>query len=224
MSKIQLLQADSFKFMQSCEDNEFDLLIADPPYGIGMSKPAGNSQKYSRKELIDHEWDNEAPPKEFFDEMIRVSKRQIIWGANHFIDRLPYPSSCWLIWDKRENVIPTRTYADAELAWTSFKSPVRVFRHYWDGFLQKQKEDRIHPTQKPVALYEWILVNYAEQGWSILDPFGGSFSSAIACNKMGYQAVVIELNKEIFTKGIIRYEQQTAQGSLFGGFEGVGRD
>lgn len=213
--QTKLINGDSLEFMKLCKDNEYDLLIADPPYGIGMSKAAGLSQKYSREKLEDKKWDNEAPSKEFFDEMIRVSKNQIIWGANHFIDRIPYGSPCWIVWDKRENIIPERTFADCELAWTSFDGPTRVFRHYWDGFMQKQKEKRIHPTQKPVALYEWLITRYAEPLQKVLDPFGGSFSSAIAFDRLGIVSDVIELDEDIFKKGLKRFEYESSQIRMF---------
>jgi len=216
---VQTLNTDSLEYVRYLPDNCFDLLVADPPYGIGMSKPAGKSQEYSKKELKDHKWDDEAPSAEFFKELFRVSKNQIVFGANHFIDRIPEPrnSSCWIVWDKRENIIPERTYADCELAWTSFKSPTRVFRFFWDGFLQRQNEIRIHPTQKPVSLYEWIFMRYAKEGFRILDPFGGSFSSAVAAHRldMNLELTIIEKNEEIFETGRRRYVDDTSQQRLF---------
>ena len=116
------------------------------------------SQEYTPKE-----WDRKAPEREFFDELLRVSKRAVVWGANHFISRLPYDSSCWIVWDKENGATD---FADCELAWTNFPSAVRLFRFRWQGMLQgdmAHKEVRIHPTQKPVALYSWILGNYAKE-------------------------------------------------------------
>lgn len=215
--QIKFHNYDSLEILKATQTDAYDLLIADPPYGIGMSKPAGLTSKYTRQEtqVTDKKWDDDAPSKEFFDEMFRVSKNQIIWGANHFISRMPFDSSSWIVWDKRENIIPERTFADCELAWASYDKPSRIFRHYWDGFMQKQKEKRIHPTQKPVALYEWLLTKYATVGDRILDPFGGSFSSAIACDRLGYQLDIIELDKDYFNKGVARFKHESSQIRMF---------
>jgi len=214
---VKFFNCDSEKALKLYNDNFFKIAFSDPPYGIGMSKPAGNSQKYSKKKLIDSNWDSEAMSKEFFIEQKRVSKDQIIWGANHFIDNLPEPRKAagWLIWDKRENFIPERTYADAEMAWTSIKTPIRVFRFFWDGFMQKIKEKRIHPTQKPVSLYEWKLIKFCKKGDLILDPFGGSFSSAIACHNLGYELHIFERDEVIYKDGLRRFKEHVAQQTLF---------
>jgi len=124
-------------------------------------------------------------------------------------------SPCWIIWDKREGFIPPRTYADCELAYTSFKSPARMFRHYWDGFLQKVKEHRTHPTQKPVKLYEWLLTNYAQVGDKILDTHGGSMSIALACHNMGFDLTLYEIDKDYFEAGKKRLEEHQKQARLF---------
>jgi site-specific DNA-methyltransferase (adenine-specific) len=208
--RIRLWNRDSFEFCKSIDDNHYDLLICDPPYGIGRSESAGKSKRHE-----DKKWDDESPSQEFFDELIRVSKNQIIWGANHFIQKIPYPSQGWICWDKRENIIPERTFSDFELAWTSFDVPARMFRHYWDGFMQRNKEKREHPTHKPTALYRWLLTRYAKEGDKILDPFGGSFSVALACYDMGYQLDAIELDKEYFDKGVRRFNEHKAQLKMF---------
>lgn len=202
--------ADCLPELAQYPDNYFDLLIADPPYGIGMDKNAGKSKSYTNKN-----WDNCPPPKEYFVEAMRVSKNQIIWGANHFISLIPYDSACWLVWDKRENIIPQRTFADLEMAWTSFTSPARMFRHYWDGFLQKNKEARIHQTQKPVKLYEWTLMNYAEPGQKILDTHLGSGSSRIAAYNLGFDFTGYEKDADHFTDQEKRFKEVTAQTTLF---------
>ncbi len=210
--KVNLMQGDCMDLMASKPDNYYDLAVVDPPYGIGMDKNAGNSTKYDRKE-----WDKQAPPPNYFDLLKRKSKNQIIWGANHFIDNFPFMcnSSSWLVWDKRENIIPTRTYADGELAWTSFNSPLRIFRHYWDGFLKKSKEDRIHVTQKPVKLYDWIFHNYAKPDFKILDTHGGSMSSAIAAYYFGCEFDCIELDEDYYNDAVKRFKQMTMQTKLF---------
>lgn len=148
---------------------------------------------------------------EYFQELFRVSKNQIIWGANHFISRIPYDSPCWIVWDKQNG---ENDFADCELALTSFKSAVRIFRFRWAGMLQgnmKNKEIRIHPTQKPVALYSWLLRNYAKTGYKILDTHLGSGSIAIACHDFGYELTGIELDKDYFDKAVARIEEHQRQ-------------
>ena len=151
------------------------------------------------------------PDKEYFDELMRVSKNQIIWGANHFISKIPYDSHCWIVWDKENG---DNDFADCELAWTSFDTAVRRFRFRWAGMLQgdmANKEFRIHPTQKPVALYQWILSKYAKQGDKILDTHLGSGSSRIACYNGGYDFWGYEIDKEYFEKQEQRFENHTSQ-------------
>lgn len=145
------------------------------------------------------DWDKDIPPKEYFDELKRVSENQIIWGGNYFLDHLSN-TPCMIIWDKDNG---TNYYADCEIAWTSFDSAVRKFRWRWHGFLQennKNKQIRIHPTEKPIALYSWLLQNYAQKGQKILDTHGGSMSHAIAAHDMGFDLTIIE-------KDPIYYEQ-----------------
>lgn len=218
--EVNVINEDSLVWVKQLPDNYYDLMICDSPYGIGMSKSAGLSQKYSKKKLVDKAWDNEAPSMEFFEELMRVSKLSIIWGANHFIDNLPEPrgSASWLVWDKRENIIPERTFADCELAWTNLPGPARVFRWYWDGFLKRGDEERTgHPTQKPVALYEWILGKWGDKCNSkrILDPFGGSMSSAIACLNKGFNLDIIELDRGYWEAGCNRIDKHLRQRTIF---------
>lgn len=149
------------------------------------------------------------PPIKYFIELIRVSKNQIIWGANHFINLIPYPSPCWLVWDKDNG---TTKFADCELAYTSFEYPVKKFKFTWNGMLQgdmKNKETRIHPTQKPVKLYEWCLVNFAKQGDKILDTHLGSQSSRIAAYKLGFDFWGFEIDKDYFEQGNQRFEKES---------------
>ena len=215
--RSEVYNIDCMEYMKTLPDKCFDLVIADPPYGIkedGLKNHTrgclAKSQEYTPKD-----WDKEAMPKEFFDEIIRVSKNQIIWGANHFISRIPYDSSCWIVWDKDNGATD---FADCELAWTSFKTAVRKFKYRWQGMLQenmKNKERRIHPTQKPVDLYGWLLLSYAPQGGVIFDPMMGSQSSRIAAHRLGFDYVGCELDKEYFDKGCERFKQETSQLSLF---------
>ena len=158
---------DCLDYMRGLPDKAFALAIADPPYGIGEDGAKNHSRSVLAKaqEYTPKDWDRAAPRKEFFSELFRVSRQQIIWGANHFIENLPKQNaSCWVVWDKENG---ENDFADCELAWTSLPCAVRLFRFRWAGMLQgnmTNKEQRIHPTQKPVALYAWILNKFATGG------------------------------------------------------------
>jgi site-specific DNA-methyltransferase (adenine-specific) len=231
---IELLNMDCMLYMTTLPDKAFDLAIVDPPYGIGESgksnatrgSAAGaNKFKGSRNttgvgipstKFLEKNWDKEPPRAEYFIELQRVSKNQIVWGANHFIDRIAKPSSCWIVWDKENG---DTDFADCELAWTSYNSAVRKFKFMWNGMLQgdmKNKEARIHPTQKPVKLYEWLLTNYAKPGQRILDTHLGSGSSAIAAHYFGVDFVGCELDADYYNAAKKRFEQATAQLAMFG--------
>ena len=195
--------------MRSLPDDFFDLCIADPPYGIGEDgkKNHSRSKVAKAKEYTPKSWDSKSPNKEVFDEMLRVSKRAIIFGANHFISKLPYDSSCWIVWDKENG---ENDFADCELAWTNFNTAVRRFKFRWAGMLQgdmKHKEVRIHPTQKQVALYSWILDRFATEGDRVFDPFLGSGSSRIAAYKKGFDFYGCELDKDYFTDQQKRFDE-----------------
>ncbi len=208
---------DNMELMARYEDNYFDLAIVDVPYGIDVTnqsqgKGGGVAKKIEYKKT---DWDKVAPNKEYFKELFRVSKNRIIWGANHFISRIPYDSSCWIVWDKDNG---GSDFADCELAWTNFKTSVRKIKWKWSGMLQqnmKNKEQRIHPTQKPVKLYEWILMKYAKEGDKILDTHLGSGSIAIACHNLGFDLTACELDKDYYDAAIDRIEKHKAQKRLF---------
>mgnify|MGYP003634414676 CR=1 FL=1 len=202
------------ELMARYEDNHFDLAIVDPPYGIGEDGlknhsrgKAAKSTKYTPKN-----WDSSAPEKKYFEELKRVTKKQIIWGANHFVENIPNAnSSCWIVWDKQNG---NNDFADCELAYTNFKSAVRKYTFRWAGMLQgdmKNKEIRIHPTQKPVKLYEWLLMNYAKEGDKILDTHLGSGSIAIACHNLGFDLTACELDKEYYEASLKRLNQHQSQ-------------
>jgi len=213
MSKIELYNEDCMELMKRYPDNHFELAIVDPPYGIGeANEKRMQSRGKSQKKYKGGDWDLSPPAVEYFIELVRVSKNQIIWGANHFIENIPSAnSSCWIFWDKDGY----GDFADGELAWCSFKTAVRKFKWTWNGFRKQSHEDRIHPTQKPVALYKWLLTNYAKQGDKILDTHGGSMSIALACHDLGFDLVLSELDKEYFENGKKRLENHRAQWSLF---------
>jgi site-specific DNA-methyltransferase (adenine-specific) len=181
----------------------FDLAIIDPPYGIGMD---GNNNWSGSKHKVKG-WDKEAPSLEYFAELRRVSKWQIVWGANHFIERLPINSSCWIIWDKKNDGF---SFADAELAWSNMPTAVRAFR-YARG---QDTATRIHPTQKPVSLYSWLLEKYAKPGWRILDTHMGSGSIAIACHYARLHLTACELDADYYAAACERIKRETSQLTL----------
>jgi site-specific DNA-methyltransferase (adenine-specific) len=193
---------DCMELMADFPDGHFDLAIVDPPYGIRINS-SGRLGGYGGKGKT---WDDGAPGPEYFAEVRRVSKNQIVWGANHFIERLPINSSCWLIWDK--NQPHDVSFAAAELAWTSFTSTCKKLT------LHPTQSDRIHPTQKPVKLYDWQLANYAKAGDSILDTHMGSGSIAIACHYARLHLTACEIDEDYFKAACARIERETAQESF----------
>jgi site-specific DNA-methyltransferase (adenine-specific) len=214
---VELLNMDCMEYLAGLPDKAFDLAIVDPPYGIGESG-ARNASRTNRAVAKNYKafsgGDMEPPPVEYFTELQRVSVNQIIFGANHFIDRIGKPSPCWIVWNKKT----LSSFADCELAYTSFKTAVRRFDFLWEGFWQEnmmRKESRIHPTQKPVALYEWLLTNYAKPGDRILDTHLGSGSSAIAAHNLGFDFVGMELDADYYAAACRRFEAHKRQQTLF---------
>ena len=216
----QLLNVDCMDYMKRCGDKFFDLAIVDPPYGIdaanvlsGPRRKSGNGAAL-KSAFKAKNWDKAIPDKEYFTELFRVSKNQIVWGGNYMSHLLP-PSMGWIVWDKNNG---TTNFSDCELAFTSFEKALRKFTFTWNGMLQenmKQKEARIHPTQKPVSLYKWLLNNYAEKGQTIIDTHLGSGSSAIAAHYFGCDFVGLEIDKEYFEAASARFKKGTAQMALF---------
>ena len=221
---LKITNECNMALMARYPDNYFELAIVDPPYGIGESSNDNQSRSKlgKAKNYGNKKWDNKAPNKEYFNELKRVSQNQIIFGANHFIENIPKAnSSCWIVWNK---VNGENDFADCELAYCSFKTAVRMIYLRWHGMLQhdmKNKEIRIHPTQKPCKLYEWLLLNYAKQGDKIIDTHLGSGSIALAIDKvnksekMNLTLTACELDKEYFDKSIERIEINTRQDVLF---------
>ena len=213
---------DCMEGMKEIPDKYFDLAIVDPPYGIGvdtaMRKSAGTQYGNAAAPKATYhtsDWDTKSPDVEYFNELRRVSKNQILWGANHYISKMPIDSSCWIVWDKKNG---TNNFADCELAWTSFKTAVRKFDYMWNGMLQenmKEKEIRIHPTQKPVALYHWLLNNYAKEGDKILDTHVGSASSLIACHDLKFDYLGFELDEDYYNTATERIKKHIAQVDIF---------
>lgn len=210
---------DCIEGMKDFPDKFFDLAIVDPPYGIG--EDAHKTDSRARYSIKSKEYkpfagnDKEPPGPEYFEELFRVSKNQIIFGGNYFIDKIKKPSSCWIVWDKDNG---GSDYADCELAWTSFPGAIRKFRYRWAGMIQenmKEKEFRIHPTQKPVALYKWILTKWGGTSGIILDTHVGSASSLIACEELGFDYVGFELSPHYYELAKKRLQQEAAQLTLF---------
>jgi site-specific DNA-methyltransferase (adenine-specific) len=210
---------DCIEFMKTLEDNAFDLAIVDPPYGIGAGADIRQGLKFNksatkRKNYGNKDWDSKTPSENYFLELIRISKNQIIWGVNYYAVNLL--SGGRIFWDK--DTAEDYTNSDGELAFCSLINSVKKVKIRWNGMLQqdmKNKEQRIHPTQKPVALYKWLLQNYAKQGDKILDTHLGSQSSRIAAYDMGFDFVGCELDTEYFEQGNKRFEQYKSQIKLF---------
>ena len=196
---IEMLHTDCIEYMANLPDKAFDLAIVDPPYGIGISvNPV--RQQHEKKQ-----WDNTIPDKNYFKELFRVSKNQIIWGGNYF--DLP-PSQGFIVWDKKQP--EDFSLAMCEFAWSSIQSPAKIFRQ--SVLLEK---DKIHVTQKPVALYKWLLSRYAKPGDRILDTHGGSGSICIACHDLGFDLTWMELDTDYYAAACKRYKDHAAQAVLF---------
>jgi site-specific DNA-methyltransferase (adenine-specific) len=202
---LTVTNEDNMELMARYPDKYFDLAIVDPPYGINVNESIGRRKGMKHSGHKKAVWDNEIPTAEYFDELFRVSKNQIIWGANYFV--MP-PTKCFIIWDKcySEDV----TFSRYEYAWSSFNITSKGF-----VFNGQANKDKIHPTQKPVALYKWLLDKYAKENDKILDTHLGSGSIAIACHDYGFDLTACELDKEYFDKAIQRINNHTAQTKLF---------
>ena len=205
--------ADCIAAMREMPDKAFDLACVDPPYGIGVDGQTERydfkNPKHSRKGHTQKDWDKSIPSKEYFDLLFRVSKNQIIWGANYFVKHLREGHKGWIVWDKGQHDL---TMSDCELAYSSFDMPTRVFVLNRVALLQ---EGTIHPTQKPVALYRWIYQHYAKPGDKILDTHLGSGSSRIAAYDAGLDFVGYEIDETYFRLQEERFARHTAQTSLF---------
>ena len=202
MANIQIINADCMEAMVLMKDKEFDLAICDPPYNIVSQLVRGIGSRIDPSGKM-NEWNHKKPDKLYFDELFRVSNCCIIWGANNF--ELP-PSEYFIIWDKHQTVA---NFASAEYAWTNVKMPAKVFHYSVHQMMRDQR--KIHPTQKPVALYQWLLKNYAKQGDRILDTHGGSCSSAIACDIMGFSADIYEIDKDYYEAALDRFNRHKQQ-------------
>ncbi len=204
---MQITNEDNMALMARYPDNYFDLAIVDPPYGIGAS---GKTYGKRKKKHIVKDWDNETPDEKYFEELFRVSKNQIIWGGNYF--DLPLTNG-WIIWDKDRQ--KQTTFSDGEMGWTSFLSLLKIMKLKYDGFLGMDSDGRIHPTQKPIKLYKWLLMNYAKPNDKILDTHLGSGSIAIACYDLGFDLTACELDTDYFNSALKRLENHKLQLKIF---------
>lgn len=208
--KIKITNEDNMELMSRYPDNYFDLAIVDPPYGYGDKKT--DILNFRQKEQH-REW-NVAPDNAYFIELFRVSKNQIIWGGNYFSFIWTFGGRCFVYWHKGN---PVSNFADGELAWTSFDENAKQFNYRYYGNLQgsKKTDKKFHPTQKPVELYEWLIMNYAKEGNKILDTHLGSGSIAIACHNLGFELTACELDQDYYKASIKRIQNHIAQQRLF---------
>ena len=210
MEGINLIHGDSLQALKGYGDNHFDLAIVDPPYGIDVTKMTlGNAKKKLKSKEKD--WDNEVPSEAYFKELFRVSKNQLIWGGNYF--DLPN-SRFWIVWDKNNG---ESDFADGEMCWGSFDKPMRIKRVNWCGSACKHEtgQNKIHPTQKPIALYRWLLENYTNENDLILDTHLGSGSSRIACQKNGFAFTGFEIDKDYYEAQEKRFKDFVSQLRMF---------
>ena len=235
--KIEITNENNIALMSRYDDNYFDLAIVDAPYGIGASKVSkkkytikqanGKISKTPNNKYKDKDWDNKTPNKQYFQELLRVSKNQIIWGVNYFNYKF---LGGRIVWDKLND---NCDQFDCEIAYNSFNNRTDIIRYKWIGMFQgkhiskeyqkanKQQgnkllnEKRIHPTQKPIKLYEWLLMNYAKEGDKILDTHLGSGSIAIACHNLGFELTACELDLEYYEASIKRIKNHISQQRLF---------
>ena len=198
---IELLHTDCMAYMATLKDKAFDLAIVDPPYGINIETSGTYFKQFKTRG-----WDNTIPSKKYFEELKRISQNQIVWGGNYFLEYLG-SAKCFLVWDKL--IGEGMSFADAELAWTSFNKPTRIKK-----LLSRSENGKIHPTEKPVILYKWLLKNYAKEGDRILDTHLGSGSSAIAAHDGGFDFVGCEIDADYYAAALKRFETHKMQQTL----------
>jgi len=203
LGNISIYNGDCMDLLKQTPDKYYDLCIVDPPYGIGDKFKGGKTGKMNFNEVVEKDWDK-VPPMEYWQELLRVSKNQIVWGGNYF--PLP-PTRCFIVWDKQ--ISEDFSLAMAELAWTSFDKLAKIFK------MPTPKDGKIHPTQKPVMLYKWLLQNYAKEGDKILDTHFGSLSIGIACHDLGFDLTAIELDKDYYEAGKKRLQLHQRQLTIF---------
>lgn len=212
---VELLNIDCMEYMPTCKDKQFDLAIVDVPYtdNYDAMKQISVSNNAKAGDYHYNSLTNAKPTDEYWNELRRVSKNQIVWGANYLIENLS-STPCVIVWDKNNS----GNFADCEIAFGTFKTGAKIFKYTWNGMIQgnmKDKQERIHPTEKPYQLYKFCLEKYAKQGDKILDTHLGSGSIAIACDEYGYDLVGCEIDKEYYDAAVKRYNQYKSQTKLF---------
>lgn len=205
--------ADCMEHLKDFPDKHFGLALLDPPFGIKADKGT-NGFGTSAVRKYKGGWDNEPPPKEYFDEVKRISKNQIIWGGQYMIDYLEAGNK-WIVWDKVGEIEFKNPFSKCELAWTSFNGTVDKFLCKQMGFISEDKSERIHPTQKPVALYKWLLEKFAKEGDLILDTHVGSASSLVACEELGFDYVGFEIDETYYKRASERLAKSRSQVNIF---------
>ena len=217
-SKIELHNIDCLIFMKQCEDKQFDLAIVDPPYGIGMDGTVGigigKKKGFTKKKYYEQKnWDKAVPSQEYFDELFRISKNQIVWGANYFTKQLPVIKN-YIFWHKKGQSVDDK-FNDGEMAYVSL-GRTRMIDIWWNGVgVINSGETKIHPTQKPVKLYKWLLDTYAKSGDKIFDSHLGSGSIAVACDELKFDLTACEIDSDYFKKANKRIEYNRRQQRLF---------
>lgn len=216
---INLINADCMDYMREQPDGAFDLAIVDPPYGIGFGEfnrtnKKSNGKRIKANKYKNSSWDDCAPDDDYFKELFRVSNNQIVWGGNYFPQLWLSGCKGFIFWSKNN---PVANFSDGELAWTSFNKVAKMFDFSYYGNLQgsTKADEKIHPTQKPVQLYQWLFSNYAEPGQRVLDTHLGSGSSAIAAHYFGVDFVGVELDADYHSQAAMRFNRETAQQDMF---------
>lgn len=210
-AKSEVFNIDCIEGMKQYPNNYFELAIVDPPYGINVNMNAGRKKDTKSKKRIIKKWDNETPSEFYWNELFRVSKNQMVCGANYFTEFLPM-SMGWVFWDKC--VAPGCSFSDGELIWTSFNQALKKAVIPYSGFIGMEGE-KFHPTTKPIKLYKYIMINYAKEGDKILDTHLGSGSSRIAAYDLGFDFTGFELDEDYFKASEKRFKQHTDQLTLF---------
>lgn len=211
LGDIRLYNGDCMDWMQTVPDNYYELAIVDPPYGVGMTWTKDKDSKFYKHRSSYR--NNTCPNEEYFNNLFRISKGIIIFGANYYTNYLP-PRNSWIIWDK-EIDYNKHKHSECELAWTNFNVPSRIARFAWNGFVTCEKRYGNHPHEKPVKLYEWLLTNYAKKGDKIFDSHFGSLSIGIACHNLGFKLDACELDSEYYQASLERLKNHQRQLKLF---------
>lgn len=218
-ANINLIHGDCLQAMKAMQDKQFDLAIVDPPYGIGFGEfnrtnKASKGERYKADKYKNSNWDDDIPSDEYFSELMRISKNQIVWGGNYFPYLWKNGCKAFVYWHKGN---PVPNFADGELAWTSFNKVAKQLDYRYYGNLEgnSSASDKIHPTQKPIFLYKWLLENYAEKGDKIIDTHLGSGSIAIACWDLGYDLTAYEIDADYYEKTCKRFKNHSSQMALW---------